>query len=117
MMGVDVVKTLPITFSEAAIEHLRKQLHKHTAGSIVRLYVKTAGCSGLQYKLDILTQPQPGDHEYTVAEGINLYIPPKSLPFIEGTVVDYVKEGLNARFQFTNPLQKGSCGCGESFYI
>jgi iron-sulfur cluster assembly protein len=117
MTVANEVKPLPISFSAAAIEHLHKQLHKHAAGSVVRLYVKTAGCSGLQYKLDIVATGQPDDLVYTVAEGITLYIAAKSLPFIEGTIVDYVKEGLNAKFQFINPLQKGSCGCGESFYI
>ncbi len=106
-----------VVFTPAAIQHLKKQLSKQSEQSIVRLYVKTAGCSGLQYKFDFVTQALPDDVACDVGEQLFVYIDKKAIPFIEGTMVDYVKQGLNAQFKFTNPLEKGSCGCGESFYV
>jgi iron-sulfur cluster assembly protein len=109
--------TFPLEFTAAALEHLHKQLAKKPAGTAVRLSIKTAGCSGLQYKLDFVDAPVLGDQECHLSEQLMLYLETKSIPFIQGTVVDYVKEGLNAHFKFINPVQKGSCGCGESFYV
>lgn len=106
-----------VTFSESAIHHLQKQLAKHPADSVVRLYVKTAGCSGLQYKFDFVAQPLKEDIACQANAQFIVFIDKKAIPFLEGTVIDYVKQGLNWQFKFTNPLEKGSCGCGESFFV
>lgn len=106
-----------VTFTPQAVEYLKKQLTKQPAPSVIRMYVKTAGCSGLQYKFDFVAQSLADDVACEVGEQLIVYIDKKAIPFIEGTMVDYVKQGLNAQFKFTNPLEKGSCGCGESFYV
>ncbi len=117
MPTTNTLTSMPVEFTTAAIEHLQKQLAKKPAGTAVRLSIKTAGCSGLQYKLDFIETPAADDLLFVLNDTVNLYLEAKSVPFIEGTVVDYVKEGLNAKFKFINPVQKGSCGCGESFYV
>ena len=110
-------ETPPVTFTDNAVQHLKKQLLKEKEPSFVRLTVKAAGCSGLKYKLDFVLQTEPTDSIYDSGDNLLIYIDKKAIPFIQGTVVDYVKQGLNARFQFTNPQEKGSCGCGESFFV
>lgn len=105
-----------LTFTPSAIRQVKKQLLKQSE-HIVRFHIKTAGCSGLQYKFDFVAQAFPEDIACDVGDGLIIYIDKKAIPFIAGTTVDYVKQGLNAQFKFMNPLQKGSCGCGESFYV
>ncbi len=112
-----ITETPPVTFTDNAVQHLKRQLLKEKEPSFIRLTVKAAGCSGLKYKLDFVLQIESTDSIYDTGDNLLIYIDKKAIPFIQGTVVDYVKQGLNARFQFTNPQEKGSCGCGESFFV
>ncbi|NNM58311.1 MAG: iron-sulfur cluster assembly accessory protein [Legionellales bacterium] len=116
-MSITNIEAPPVTFTDNAIQHLKKQLLKQKEPSFIRLTVKTAGCSGLKYHLDFVDHTESTDTVYDAGANLPIYIDKKALAFIQGTVVDYVKQGLNARFQYTNPQEKGSCGCGESFYV
>ncbi|KAB7628398.1 HesB/IscA family protein [Alkalilimnicola sp. S0819] len=105
----------PITVSDRAAEHIRHYLGKH-GGDGLRLGVKTSGCSGFAYTVGVAGEPDESDRVFET-QGVKLVVAPKSLPFLEGMELDYVTEGLNARFTFKNPNAKDHCGCGESFAI
>lgn len=107
----------PIILTEAALAHLHKIMTKRGKGIGMRLSVKTTGCSGLSYVVDIADEAKPDDHVFTQSDGAKVLVDAKSYPFIEGVQVDYVKTGLNENFQFTNPNAEGICGCGESFNV
>ena len=99
---------MSVTLTEAAARHVTRYLAKRGKGVGVRLGVKTTGCSGLAYKL-----------EYVIFEdhGVKVLVDPKSLAYIDGTQLDFVREGLNEGFKFLNPNERDRCGCGESFRI
>ena len=105
---------MAITLSEAAANHVNNFLANRGKGVGLRLGVKTTGCSGLAYVLEFVDEPNPED---TVFEdhGIRVFVDPKSLVYLDGTQLDYVR--LNEGFQFNNPNVKDMCGCGESFNI
>ncbi|MEY2804609.1 MAG: hypothetical protein RL657_1945 [Pseudomonadota bacterium] len=107
---------MAITVSEAAARHVTRYLTKRGKGYGVRLGVKTTGCSGLAYKLEYVDEPAP---EYVVFEGhgFKVLVDPKSLAYIDGTELDFVREGLNEGFRFNNPNERDRCGCGESFRV
>lgn len=106
-----------ISLTEKAQRHLREQLARRGNGVGIRLKVEKAGCSGLMYVLDYVDKVNPDDQVFTIAEDLTFYVDAKSYAFVAGTELDYVEEGLNKRFTFTNPNQKGTCGCGESFTV
>lgn len=105
-----------ILLSEAAKAHLVRYLDK-VAAKGVRFSVKKAGCSGLAYVMDYVSTPEPNDVILALNETFFIYIDKSSYPYLQGLFVDYVKQGLNHRFVFENPNQKGQCGCGESFTV
>ena len=107
---------MAISLTEAAARHVTRYLTKRGKGVGVRLGVKTTGCSGLSYELEYVDAVAPGD---LVIEqhGVKLLVDPKSLAYIDGTELDYVREGLNEGFRFNNPKERDRCGCGESFRI
>ncbi|MDO9449473.1 MAG: iron-sulfur cluster assembly protein IscA [Rugosibacter sp.] len=105
---------MPVTLSEPAAQHVAGFLAKRGKGVGIRLGVKTSGCSGLAYKLEFADDALPEDLVFE-SHGVKVLIDPKSLPYLEGTELDYTKEGLNEGFKFNNPNVKGECGCGESF--
>ena len=105
-----------ITLTQRAADHINRYIEKRGAGVGLRLGVRTTGCSGLAYKLEYVDEPAAGDQVYEQF-GVRVYIDPKSLPFVEGTELDYTREGLNEGFKFANPNEKASCGCGESFTV
>jgi iron-sulfur cluster assembly protein len=78
--------------------------------------VRTSGCSGLAYKLEYADAVNPEDVLFE-SNGVKVLVDPKSLPYIDGTVLDFAREGLNEGFKFTNPNIKDECGCGESFTV
>ena len=105
-----------ITLTQQAADHINRYIAKRGKGLGLRLAVKTTGCSGLAYKLEYVDEPNPDD---LLCEqlGVRVYIDQKSLPFVDGTQLDYAREGLNEGFKFSNPNEKASCGCGESFTV
>ncbi|MDI9333516.1 MAG: iron-sulfur cluster assembly protein IscA [Cytophagales bacterium] len=107
---------MSVTLSETAARHVNRYLAKRGKGLGVRLGVKTTGCSGLAYKLEYVDEQMPEDVVFE-DRGIKVLVDPKSLPYIEGTTLDYTREGLNEGFKFNNPNERDRCGCGESFRV
>jgi iron-sulfur cluster assembly protein len=107
---------MAITLSPAAAKHVNKYLSKRGRGVGVRLGIKTTGCSGLAYKLEYVDEPAPEDLVFE-DQGLKILIDPKSLAYLDGTQLDFVREGLNEGFKFNNPNERDRCGCGESFRI
>lgn len=105
-----------ITMTEQAANHVSKFIAKRGKGIGLRLGVKTSGCSGMAYKLEFADEASPEDIIYE-SHGLKVLIDPKSLPYLDGTELDYTKEGLKEGFKFNNPNVKDACGCGESFKI
>jgi iron-sulfur cluster assembly protein len=107
---------MSVTLSETAAKQVNRYLAKREKGIGVRLGVKTTGCSGLAYKLEYVDEQLPEDVVFE-DRGIKVLVDPKSLPYIEGTTLDYTREGLNEGFKFMNPNERDRCGCGESFRV
>lgn len=105
-----------ITITENAANHINNFLSKRGKGLGVRLGVKTSGCSGMAYNLEFVDEANAEDMVFE-QYGAKVYIDPKSLVYLDGTQVDYTKEGLQEGFKFENPNVKDSCGCGESFHV
>ena len=105
-----------ITLSERAAEHVQGFLQKRGKGVGLRLGVKTSGCSGMAYKLEFVDEAGEEDLSFE-SHGVTLFTDAKSLAYIDGTELDFVKEGLNEGFKFNNPNVKNECGCGESFNV
>ncbi len=107
---------MAVTLTEAAARHVSKYLAKRGKGVGVRLGVKTTGCSGLAYQLEYVDDVAPEDALFE-QHGVKLMVDPKSLAYIDGTELDYVREGLNEGFRFNNPNEHDRCGCGQSFRV
>ena len=114
-MNMEVMQH-PITLTEKAAKHVQRNLTKRGKGVGVRLGVKTTGCSGLAYKLEYVDESKPEDLSFD-SFGVTVLIDPKSFAYLEGTELDFVREGLNEGFKFNNPNEKDRCGCGESFRV
>jgi iron-sulfur cluster assembly protein len=107
---------MAITLTEKAAQHISRFIEKRGKGQGIRLGVRTTGCSGLAYKLEFVDQPEQADLTFQ-SFGVSVFVDPKSLPYIDGTELDFAKEGLNEGFKFNNPNVKNECGCGESFQV
>lgn len=107
---------MAITLTEPAAERIKSFLDNRGKGIGLRLGVKTSGCSGMAYVLEFVDEMNEEDQVFE-DHGIKVIIDPKSLIYLDGTEVDYGKEGLNEGFKFNNPNVKDSCGCGESFTV
>ena len=107
---------MAISLSESAARHVSNFIAKRGKGFGIRLGVKTSGCSGMAYKLEFVDNTENEDLVFE-SHGVNVVIDPKSLAYLDGTELDFVKEGLNEGFRFNNPNVKDSCGCGESFNV
>ncbi|CAB1368711.1 iron-sulfur cluster assembly protein IscA [Denitratisoma oestradiolicum] len=105
-----------ITMTESAAQHVSSFIAKRGKGIGVRLGVKTSGCSGMAYKLEFADTANEGDLVFE-SQGLKVLVDPKSLPYLDGTELDYAREGLNEGFKFNNPNVKDQCGCGESFQV
>lgn len=105
-----------VSLSERAANHIRNFLEKRGKGLGIKLGVRTSGCSGMAYKLEFADEVPEGDEVFT-SHGVTVFVDPKSLPYIDGTELDYAREGLNEGFKFNNPNVKNECGCGESFNV
>jgi iron-sulfur cluster assembly protein len=107
---------MPVTLTEKAATHVQSFLAKRGKGVGLRIGVRTSGCSGMAYKLEFADAMEPGDLQFE-SHGVRVVVDPKSLPYVDGTELDYTREGLNEGFKFRNPNVKDECGCGESFNV
>lgn len=109
-------KSMAITLTERAAQHVARYLVRRGRGIGVRLGVRTTGCSGLAYKLEYVDETLPEDIGFE-SHGVKIFVDAKSLVYIDGTELDFTREGLNEGFKFQNPNVKAECGCGESFTV
>ncbi|MGX2948487.1 iron-sulfur cluster assembly protein IscA [Frederiksenia canicola] len=107
---------MSVTLTEAAANRVRTFLENRGKGIGLRLGVKTSGCSGLAYVLEFVDVLNEDDKIFE-QHGVNIIVDEKSLVYLAGTELDYVKEGLNEGFKYNNPNVKNECGCGESFNV
>ncbi len=107
---------MSVTLTEKAARRVRESIAKRGRGIGLRLGVRTAGCSGLAYTMEFADGREAADCEFE-SNGVTLLIDPKSMPYLAGTELDFVREGLNEGFKFHNPNSKAQCGCGESFTV
>jgi len=105
-----------ITLTENAAKHVQSYIAKRGKGVGLRVGVRTSGCSGMAYKLEFADDLKAEDIAFE-SHGVKVIVDPKSLPYLEGTELDYTREGLNEGFKFRNPKVKDECGCGESFNV
>ena len=105
-----------VQLTEPAVNKIQSMLTRRGSGVGIRLGVRTTGCSGLAYVLEYVDTPQPGDEHYECS-GCQIYVDPKSCPYVQGMNIDYVRNGLNEGFEFKNPNERDRCGCGESFRV
>jgi len=104
---------MAVTLTEKAATHIKNFIAKRGKGVGLRLGVRTSGCSGMAYTLEFADELNEGDNEFE-SFGVKVLVDSKSLAYLEGTELDYAREGLNEGFKFNNPNVKSSCGCGES---
>jgi iron-sulfur cluster assembly protein len=109
-------RTMAVTLTEKAAKHVTRNMERRGKGIGLRFGVRTSGCSGLAYKLEYVDESVPEDEVFE-SHGIKVFVDPKSLPYVDGTELDFAREGLNEGFKFNNPNVKDECGCGESFRI
>ncbi len=107
---------MSITLTAQAAEHITKHLEKRGSGLGLRLGVRLTGCSGMAYDVDYVDEVGAEDHIFE-DQGVRVYVDPRSLPFVDGTQIDFERKGLSATFKFRNPNEKAACGCGESFTV
>ncbi|MFP4130053.1 MAG: HesB/IscA family protein [Halorhodospira sp.] len=109
---------MPVTLTERAARHVQRMLAQQASGSAagLRLGIKASGCSGFSYVVDYAEQIGEDD-EAVECHGVTVVVARKHRPFLEGTEVDYVRDGLNQRFAFDNPNIRETCGCGGSFAV
>ena len=108
---------MAISISEPAAERVKSYLDNRGKGVGVRLAVKTSGCSGMAYVMEFVDEINELEDEVFEDNGVTIVVDKKSLVYLDGTEMDYTKEGLNEGFKFINPNEKDSCGCGESFTV
>ena len=107
---------MSITLTERAATHVQNYLTKRGKGIGLRFGVRTTGCSGMAYKIEFVDIASAEDQAFE-SNGVKVFVDPKSLIYIDGTELDFVREGLNEGFKFNNPKEKDTCGCGESFNV
>ncbi|MGO4743922.1 Fe-S cluster assembly scaffold SufA [Serratia quinivorans] len=105
-----------ILLSDDAVQQITKLMQQDPQVKGLQLGVKQSGCAGFAYVLDLTREPADDDLLFE-RDGAKLYVPLKAMPFIDGTTVDFVREGLNQIFKFNNPKAQHACGCGESFGV
>src|ERR1700751_3757862 len=105
-----------MTLTDAAAERLRRLYENGEESKLLRIAVKTKGCSGLSYDMSWTEEPAPTD-EVVKDKGLTVLVDRNASLFLIGTVMDYEAKSLTAGFPFTNPNEKGRCGCGESFHV
>ncbi len=107
---------MTVTLTPSAAGRAQKFLESRGKGLGLRVGVKTSGCSGMAYTLEFVDEAREEDQIFE-SHGIKVLVDPPSLVYLDGTELDYTKEGLNEGFKFSNPNAKANCGCGESFSV
>lgn len=107
---------MAITMTDTAANRVKTFLDNRGKGVGLRLGVKTSGCSGMAYVMEFADQIEESDQVFE-DKGVKILVDPKSLVYLDGTEMDFTKEGLNEGFKFVNPNEKAACGCGESFTV
>jgi len=107
---------MAVTLTERAASRVKEFITNRGHGEGLRLGVKTTGCSGMAYVLEFADAAGEGDEVFE-SQGVKIFVDAKSLVYIDGTELDFAKEGLNEGFKFNNPNEKATCGCGESFTV
>jgi iron-sulfur cluster assembly protein len=107
---------MAISLTESAANRVKSFLSTRGTGIGLRLGVRKTGCSGFAYVVNYAEAPEPGDSVFE-DHGVRVFVDSASLTLLDGTIVDFVKQGLNEAFRFRNPNVKGECGCGESFSV
>ena len=107
---------MAISLTESAANRVKSFLATRGTGIGLRLGVRKTGCSGFAYVVNYADAPEPGDAVFE-DHGVRVFVDSASLTLLDGTIVDFVKQGLNEAFRFRNPNVKGECGCGESFSV
>ena len=105
-----------IAVTPAAASKIARNLDRRGGGMGIRIGVRTTGCSGLAYVLEYVDSLQEGD-DAELHDGFSVVVNKKDQPYLSGLQIDYIRQGLNEGFEFTNPNEKDRCGCGESFRI
>lgn len=116
VLGDAALASASLTVSERAATHIKNFIAKRGKGLGIRLGVRTSGCSGMAYTLEFADAAIAGDLRFE-NHGVTVFVDPKSMAFLDGTELDFVREGLNEGFKFNNPNVKNACGCGESFNV
>ena len=107
---------MALSVTAKAASQIRKAIAKRGGGVGLRVAIKTSGCSGYAYALEFADEAAPEDLRFD-SEGVTVLVDAQSLPMIDGTQLDWVREGLNEGFKFDNPNASATCGCGESFAV
>ena len=107
---------MDITITDNAMKRFKKNLSNNPDALGLRISVKSTGCNGYSYVLDYASEINDMDKVYNVSQ-VSILIDNESMPFIKGTEIDFIDEGLNQVFKFKNPNATGECGCGESFSL
>ena len=107
---------MSVTLSVSAADRVRSFLASRGRGLGLRLGIKKTGCSGYAYVVNYAEAIEAGDVVFE-DRGVQIVVDGDSLPFVDGTEIDFVRQGLNEAFRFRNPKAKGECGCGESFNV
>ena len=107
---------MPITLTESAAKHIQQQLEKRGRGLAFRVGIKKTGCSGFSYTFDYADEIKSGDLLFE-SHKTKIVVDTDSLPYLDGSRIDFAKEGLNSSFKFINPNIDNTCGCGDSFSV
>jgi iron-sulfur cluster assembly protein len=110
------MEDMTISLTESAANRVKTFLSARGHGVGLRLGVRKTGCSGFAYVINYADEAPPGDVMFE-DRGVKVFVDPGSLSMLDGTIVDFIKQGLNEAFRFRNPNVKGECGCGESFSV
>lgn len=116
MTAETFIPSVGVTMTPDAVRHVRKQLEKKPEALGIRLAIKKSGCSGFKYETHWVEQADAEDEIYSV-EGVDIYVKREHLPFVNGTEIDFITQGVNSMFEFRNPNATAECGCGESFTV
>jgi iron-sulfur cluster assembly protein len=106
-----------ISVTELAASKILRSIDKRGRGQGIQVGVKTTGCSGLAYVLEYVDNPHLHCVQHYDSNGVRVFIDPKNLPYLDGLIIDFKRNGLNEGFEFINKNERDRCGCGESFRV